>query len=156
MHGSANTLTESFARRYKRYLTIFTGRYFQDESPVLLTQDSLLLPDQDNVPNDKFFSMVSIPFPSLRPPDRVNYGLWYLGYQTTLQQDDRLRLRQNILETLVPQGPRTGRVLLEMERRARSKTSFLSHVKHCYGAKLLVPQLPAEIERDRPVLHEYL
>ena len=146
VHGSADRLAESFARRCKRHLTIVAGRYFQNESPVLLTQDSLLLPDPGNIPNDKFFGMASIPFPSLRPPDRVEHGLWCLGCQATLQQDDRSPLPQDILETLVPRGLCIGRVLLGMERRARSKTSFLSHVKHCYGATLLVPELAAEIE----------
>ena len=146
VHGSAEKLSEAFARRCKSFFTIVTGRYFQSERLVFHTQDSLLLPDQGSVPKDKFFGMASIPFPSLRPADGIEYGLWCLGCQATFEHYSRLRLRQDVVATLVPRDHNPRQVLLGMERRARSKTLFLSHVKQCYGARLLAPELATETE----------
>ncbi|KAH9895546.1 F-box domain-containing protein [Xylariomycetidae sp. FL2044] len=144
VHGSVEKLAEAMARRVKSTRLLVTGRYLQAEPAGPEGQDSLMLPDQGNVPNDSFFGMASIPFPSLSNSGTIEEGLWCRGCQDVLRQYNSLRSRQDVLAAIVPPNLCSLRVLVGLERRARSKESFLDHVRHCYGAKQLVPQLAVD------------
>ncbi|TPX07153.1 uncharacterized protein E0L32_010954 [Thyridium curvatum] len=142
VHGSAGKLAQAMARRCKSTGLFVTGRYLQGGWPaVSQDQDLLLLPSQGNIPTDDFFGMASIPFPSLSKSGRIEDGLWCLGCEVTLRRYDSLRLPRDVLAAIVPSNCGPLRVLLGLERRARSKESFLDHVKHCYGAQQLIPEL---------------
>lgn len=143
VHGSAEKLAQAMERRCKSSKLLITGRYLQrgPATPQAPSWDLLFLPTQGNIPNDKFFGMASIPFPSLSKSGGSQDGLWCRGCEGTLRQYDRLRLRNDILAATVPPNCEPHRILLGLERRARSKESLLDHVKHCYGARQLVPEL---------------
>ncbi|EXU96525.1 hypothetical protein X797_010336 [Metarhizium robertsii] len=146
LHGSAEKLSQALARTCKSAGLLATGRYFQSEPEVPPGQDSLLLPCQGNIPPDKFFGMASIPFPSLSKSGRIEQGLWCRGCETVLRLHDSLRLPSEVLVAVVPGSLEPMRVLLGLERRARSRESFLHHVRHCYGARQMVPELAAGME----------
>ena len=99
------------------------------------------------MPNDKFFGMASIPFPSISKLGRIEDGLWCQGCKETRHRYDSLCLPKDVLAAVVPSDVHALQVLLGLERRARSKESLLDHVKHCYGAWQLVPELV--IRNDR-------
>jgi len=141
VQGSTAKLAQAMARRCKSTRLLVTGRYLQSGPAASQGQDLLLLPSQGNIPTDKFFGMASIPFPSLSSSGRIEDGLWCRGCEVTLRRYDSLRLPQDVLAAMVPSSCETLRVLLGLERRARSKESFLDHIKHCYGARLLLPEL---------------
>ncbi|KAI5856721.1 F-box domain-containing protein [Durotheca rogersii] len=141
VQGSTEKLAQAMARRCKSTSLLVVGRYLQGEPAVSQGQDSLLLPSQGNIPTDNFFGMASIPFPSLSKSGRIEDGLWCRGCEVTLRRYDSLRLPRDMLAAVVPSNCEPQRVLLGLERRARSKQSFLDHIKHCYGARQLVPEL---------------
>lgn len=141
VHGSAEKLAHVMAKRCKSTRLLVTGQYLQDKpAAVSQGQDLVLLPSQGNIPTDNFFGMASIPFPSLSESG-IEDGLWCKGCEVTLCQYDSLRLPRDALAAIVPADCEPQRVLLGLERRARSKKSFLDHIKHCYGAQQLVPEL---------------
>ncbi|KAG9251497.1 F-box domain-containing protein [Emericellopsis atlantica] len=141
VQGSAEKLAHAMARRCKSTRLLVKGRYLQGEPAVSQGQDLLLLPSQGNIPTDNFFGVASILFSSLSKSGRVEDGLWCRGCEVTLRQYDSLRLPRDVLATVVPPNCEPQRVLLGLERRAWSKESFLDHIKHCYGARQLVPEL---------------
>ena len=147
VQGSAEGLAQALAKRCKSTRTLITGRYFQNEPAVSHGQDLLLLPSQGNIPTNDFLGMASIPFPSLSKSGRIENGLWCRGCQVTLRRYDSLRLPYDVLAGLVPSNCEPLRVMLGLERRARSRKSFLKHIKHCYGAQQLVPKLAAAKDR---------
>jgi len=136
VHGSAEKLAQAMARRCKSTRLLVQGRYLQDEG-----QDLSLLLNQGNVPTDNFFGMASIQFPSLSKSGRIENGLWCRGCEVTLRRYGSQRLPRDVLAAVVPSNCEPLRVLLGLERRAWSKESFLDHIKHCYGARQLVPEL---------------
>ncbi|OTA78341.1 hypothetical protein M434DRAFT_38494 [Hypoxylon sp. CO27-5] len=141
VHGSRENLAQAMARRCKSAKSIITGRYLQGRSAVSQDQDALFLPSQGEVPTDNFFGTASIPFPSLSKSGNIESGLWCRGCAVTLRRYDNLRLPQDILAAVVPSSCAPQRVLLGLERRARSKEAFLDHIRRCYGARQLVPEL---------------
>jgi hypothetical protein len=143
VHGSAEKLAQATARRCKSTLALIVGRYLQGEPAVAQDQDLLLMPCQGNIPTDSFFGMASIPFPSLSRSGRVEDGLWCKGCEVTVREHDRGRLPGDVLAAVVPPDCGPNRVLVGLERRARSRESFLEHIKHCYGARKLVAELKA-------------
>jgi len=146
VHGSAERLAQAMERRCKSTRLIIKGRYLQGERAIPSTpgQDLLFQPSQGNMPTDDFFGMASIPFPSLSKSGEIEDGLWCRGCEVTTRQYDTRRLPNDVLETIVPLNCHAQRVLLGLERRARLKESLLNHVKHCYGAWQLVPELATE------------
>jgi hypothetical protein len=94
------------------------------------------------MPIDKFFGMASIPFPSLSKSGKIEDGLWCQGCEVIFRRYRSMRLPRDILAAVVPGNcGEPLRVLLGFERRARSKESFLDHIKRCYGARQSVPEL---------------
>lgn len=141
VQGSAENLAHVMARRCKSKRRLITGRYLQGEPAVSQGQDLLLLPGQGNTPTDDFFGMASILFPSLSKSGGIEDGFWCRGCEVTLHRYDTLRLPRDVLTAVVPSNCEPQWVLLGLERRARSKESLLDHIKHCYGARQLVPEL---------------
>ncbi|KAI1419160.1 F-box domain-containing protein [Xylaria sp. FL1777] len=76
---------------------------------------------------DRYFGMVSIPFPSLTAPDIIENGLWCKGCEWTYNRREH-----------VPIDCDPNRVLFGMTRRARSKIRLLAHVFWCYYLQLLL------------------
>ncbi|KAI1413531.1 F-box domain-containing protein [Hypoxylon sp. FL1857] len=141
VHGSAEKLAQAMAKRCKSRRFIIIGRYLQSRPPIYQGQDLLLQPSQGNIPPDDYFGMASIPFPSISKPGEIEDGLWCRGCEVTRHQYDSLRLPRDVLVAVVPLNCEPEQVLVGLERRARSKESFLNHIKHCYGARQLVPEL---------------
>ncbi|KAF5004126.1 hypothetical protein FDECE_9340 [Fusarium decemcellulare] len=141
VHGSAEQLAQAMARRCKSGRLLVTGQFYQSEPAVSQSQDLLLMPSQGNIPPADFFGMASIPFPSLSASGRVENGLWCRGCEITRHRYDSVRLPRDVLAALVSTNCEAMRVLLGLERRARSRESFLEHAKQCYGIQQLVPRL---------------
>ncbi|KAI0483405.1 F-box domain-containing protein [Xylariaceae sp. FL0804] len=140
VHGSAEKIALAMARKC-RSINRLRGQFFQGDPAEFQGKDSLLLPNQGNIPTDEFFGMASLPFPSLSKSGEVEDGLWCRGCKFTLDRYDSLRLPQDAVAAVVPSDCGPQRVLLGLERRAWSKEAFLHHIKHCYGARQLVPEL---------------
>ncbi|KAI1823702.1 F-box domain-containing protein [Xylaria intraflava] len=141
VRGSTEKLAQAMARRCQTTKLLTTGQYLQGGPTVSRGQDFLSLPSQGNIPPDKFFGMASIPFPSLLKSGRIEHGLWCRGCEYTRHRYESLQLSRDTLAAIVPSNCEPRRVLLGMERRAWSKEAFLDHIKHCYGARQLIPEL---------------
>ncbi|KAI1369258.1 hypothetical protein F5Y08DRAFT_292859 [Xylaria arbuscula] len=96
---------------------------------------------QGDKTTERFFGIASIPFPSLSKSGRLEEGLWCRGCQTTLRRFNYRLIPQSAIAAIVPADGEPHKVLLSLEKRARSREKFLEHIKHCYGAHQLVPQL---------------
>lgn len=143
VHGSAERLATALARRCKSARNLVVGRYLQGEPVIAKGQDSLLLPSQGNIPPDSFFGMASLPFPSLSSSHQLENGLWCRGCEFTHRQYSSLRLPRDVMATIVPPDHEPRRVLLGLQRRAWSKEGLLEHIRHCYGAQQLTPEMEA-------------
>lgn len=139
IHGSDEevvNLTES--RRYKS-LTAIDIRFFQRAFTINTEQDPLKVPDQGNVPNDRFFGLATIPFPSLSGRHGPSeYGLWCKGCEKTLEDYDNQRLPPAVISTRVPSNFHPWRIFFYMTTRAYSRSGLLRHSKECYGAQAFV------------------
>ncbi|KAI5458181.1 F-box domain-containing protein [Mariannaea sp. PMI_226] len=134
IHGSKENLVNVFAARGENSRATNTGRYLQGVSIDVSNPDPLAIPSQGNTPPDDFFGLATIPFPSLSTPEVVDNGNWCKGCQHTHELYRWRWLDTTILEKIVPGQLDPQRVLLGLERRARSRSEFLAHVKSCYGA----------------------
>lgn len=149
--GSTGKLAQIMARRCKSAKLLVTGRYLQGAGGSAVTaahqgRDALMMPSQGNIPNDDYFGMASIPFPSLSKSSRtIESGLWCRGCEFTFSRYATERVPRNVVSAMVPSDCDPLRVLLGLERRARSRESFLDHIGHCYGARQLAPDLLAGI-----------
>ena len=138
VHGSAENLANSLVRRFKAAKSITIGRFLQRASATPLGEDPLAGPCQGNIPPYDFFGMASIPIPSLQAPGIVEDGLWCKGCRYTFELHGSGRLDPVVLSWIIPPEWDPYRVLHGMSRRARSKTGFLEHTRHCYGAQELI------------------
>lgn len=144
VHGFAETMMRAMVRRCKIVQLVEKGRYLQSHSNGLSNHDPLLVLTQKNVPSNDCFGMASIPFPSLSKTGTIEEGLWCCGCELTRNLHYSSKLPQTELERIVPSNCRPRRVLFGLERRAHSKKSFFEHIKHCYGARQLAPELAVE------------
>lgn len=93
-------------------------------------------------PEDDFFGLASIPFPSLSSSGKLEHGLWCQGCEITLRHYRMELLSEHALESLWPRcWGGQERVVAGLERRAYSEAGFLNHITQCYGARQLVPDL---------------
>ncbi|KAI9788579.1 MAG: hypothetical protein M1816_006828 [Peltula sp. TS41687] len=120
-----------------------TFKWLQDAPLEPLGWSPFTLPDKGNTPNDNFVGMASVPFPSFLPGLAAEKGIWCRGCEWTFEQYQRQRLASGVVSASVPRGCDPSRVLLAMQRRARSRSGFLEHIAHCHGARELI----LEIER---------
>ncbi|OAA55075.1 F-box domain-containing protein [Niveomyces insectorum RCEF 264] len=148
-HGSLDKLAGALLKRYTTGTRtgaslLSLGRFLQrGPRPVAQGQDICLLPTLANIPDDRFFGMASLPFPFLSPRGHIELGLWCEGCSCTLRQYSVSRVRGDVLKALVPPESKCHptTVLMGLERRAYPRKAFLRHIKHCYGAQQLVPEL---------------
>ncbi|EPE06009.1 f-box domain-containing protein [Ophiostoma piceae UAMH 11346] len=148
-HGSPDKLADALSKRYSSRAhtssrLLLLGRFFQMEPrPVACGQDILFLPTLANIQSNGLLGMASLPFPSLLSPGHAETGLWCEGCSSTLRQYSVSQLRGDILNTIVPpeSGCHPTIVLMGLERRAYLRKAFLRHIKHCYGALQMVPEL---------------
>lgn len=127
----------------------YTFKWLQDAPLEPLCQNPSTLPDKGNTPNDDFGGMASVPFPFLRPKiAAVENGLWCRGCERTFERYRFQQLASDAVSGSIPPGCDPLRVLLAMQRRARSKARFPEHITHCYDAQELVLELGARIEID--------
>jgi hypothetical protein len=104
-----------------------------------------------NAPNDRFCGMASTGFPALQPNDVLEKGIWCLGcranflnYQGTGIPDAETRLLVSGAYPLLP--------LLDLERRAISKSAFVEHIRVYKGAKDLLRGLEPSVQASKDVL----
>lgn len=136
-HGSAEEMAKTVTA-YKTGTTRITVRFLQRSTTGAFRQDPLSVPDQGNVPPDRFFGMAAIHFPSVPTPEIIENGHWCRGCELTFKEyTDTYSATSAMLRT-VPQGCDPWRVLFGMTRRARSKVEFLEHMEHCCGARKLI------------------
>ena len=102
-----------------------------------LNPDLSKCPSEQNTPTDDHHGMASIPFPSLINHVPEN-GLWCYGCEWIFEQYRFGKLPSNVQSQLVPAGVHPFSVLHGSQNRALSRTEFLHHVQHCYGARELV------------------
>lgn len=143
VHGSLESLVEAVSDRIYRG---GRGAEYRDLRKALKIAaspkcDSLLAPREHQDlfkpgPPDRYFGMASVPFPSLTPPDSVEYGLlckgchWMRYHQHLIPGD--------VLANLLPPGCTSEQVLPGLRRRAYSAINFLEHIGHCYGVDYLL------------------
>lgn len=141
VHGCAEqvvNLTES--RRYKSP-TAVDIRFLQRSFTANPEKDSLMVPDEGNVPNDPFFGFASIPFPSLSGRlGTSEHGLWCKGCEKTLEEYDNERLPAAVISTRIPSDCHPWRIFFYLTTRAYSRSELLRHGQECYGAQAFVLQ----------------
>jgi len=105
------------------------------------------------------FGIASLPFPSLTKSGRVERGLCCQGCQmqlvNTLQLNTNMHLNlnpsldqsvttnlpQHLVDVIVPRGCNILVVLHALASRSWTTLGFLEHVKQCWAARVLVPEL---------------
>ncbi|KAI1144386.1 F-box domain-containing protein [Hypoxylon sp. FL0543] len=145
-HGSeAKMRKASYRRDYD--IRFFRARdLLYMEPPVSQGQDLLLRPYDPCIKPDKYFGVASIPFPSLSKSGEIEDGLWCWGCDHTCVIDFSDGLFDYVLKAMVPSTCLPRVVVLGLERRARSKESFLEHIKYCWGAGELIDELAEGID----------
>lgn len=134
VHGSMANIAKTFNASRARKITF---QWLQNAPLQPLGQDPSTLPTKEHTPNDDFCGMASIPFPSLMPNKELETGLWCRGCEQTFERYGLGHLAYNAVSDSIPRGCYPLRVLLGMQRRARSKAEFLEHIKYCRGAREL-------------------
>lgn len=104
-----------------------------------LNLDLSKVPTEQNTPTDDHHGMASIPFPSLKDNVLEN-GLWCSGCASAFLRYRLGKLPSDVISELVPEVVNLFSVLRGRKDRVLSKTDFLRHVKHCYGAQRLVAE----------------
>lgn len=105
-----------------------------------LNLDLSKLPSEQNTTPDDYHGMAFIPFPSLMSHVPEN-GLWCSGCEWMYRSYQLGKLPSNIVFELVPADVNPLSVLRGRRDRALSRTDFLHHVRHCYGARELGAKL---------------
>lgn len=146
IYGSERNIREIVARRKPSKKTTYAARDLQLAFVDSTTcPDSLMVPDQGNCGDDRYFGMATIPFPSLTTPDTADHGLWCKGCEWTYEQNKYRRVPAHVIANIAPVGCDPGHVLFELTRRARSRNGLLEHIRHCYGAQQLLAEGVLEI-----------
>lgn len=145
VHGSAEKLAQATAKRCKSSARhSLQSRYLQTEPSVFQGQDPPFLSIEGDGPLDRFFHMVSLPFPYLSRSGKMETGSWCRGCDLILSWYTPRLLPPDVLADLVPSNSEPRRVLLGLVSRARSKESQFKHIKRCYGARQILPELATE------------
>ena len=114
-----------------------------DRKPEVHSLSTLI--SSANVPNDELCGLASISFSSLCSNSVTTEPVWCLGCHTLFQKWNKSRELDATTKLLIS-GSNPFLALLRMERRARSKSEFLKHIKECSGARnlrdLLTKQTP--------------
>lgn len=88
-------------------------------------------------PIDPYFGVASISFPSLQCNGELDKGLWCFGCRETTRKFSRYGIFNS--DTSLCMSDLDLTIHLEwMDRRARSKSEFLEHLRSCEGARDLL------------------
>lgn len=136
-HGSAEEMAKTLTR-HKTGIARITARFLQSSTSGAPRQDPSTVPDQWNVPPDRFFGMATVPFSSVPTPEIIENGLWCRGCDLTFKEYTDTYSATSTMLRIVPQGCDPWRILFGMTRRARFKVDFLEHLEHCCGAQKLI------------------
>lgn len=124
----------------------YTHRWLQAAPLQPPGPELAMRPSQANVPNDKYCGMASVPFPSLLAGGPAEHGIWCLGCEKLHREWSPNRPNEAVSRLAAP-GRDVERVLNIMQHLARSETRFFEHLKHCPGAREMVPDLNEELRR---------
>jgi hypothetical protein len=113
-------------------------------------RDPLRVPSRGDMLPDHHFGMGAVPFPSVSEPGKREDGLWCKGCDITYFRYLSGLVPWIVQAALVPAGCKSDRVLAGMSERAYSEAGLLEHIKHCWGAHELVPELGAWAFPGRP------
>lgn len=161
VHGSMEFMTELLAARpsagttEKALKDYYMHKFLIDAPFDPLQLNPSRVPSQGNTPADDYCGMASIPFPSLFPDKTSENGLWCRGCEWVFERYRLGKLTSHLISSLVPQAVDPFRFLLAMQH-CWSKAEFLVHVKHCYGARKLVPELEININDSHIYSRKYM
>lgn len=97
--------------------------------------DPLTIPRDSDQPDNVWLGTASIHFPSISPQKTLENGLWCLGCKCLCQFS--YHLDSGTLSRLIPTDIESWYYLDGLHDRARSKASFLEHIRKCYGVEML-------------------
>ncbi|KAL2019405.1 hypothetical protein VTK56DRAFT_9696 [Thermocarpiscus australiensis] len=127
-------------RRSTTASSYLTGRYLLLGEPAPPPGQDPLLHEQShvNLPENCYLGTASVPFPSLSSSGKVENGLWCRGcdFVVDLYAWHGRDVYDETWEYLKSLNVDILRVLLGWARRARSRVSFLEHIKGCDQAQL--------------------
>jgi hypothetical protein len=126
----------------------YTFEWLLDAPLEPLQRDPSTMPSDVYTPDDYYCGMASTHFPSLFPNNALESGLWCRGCEWTFESYKLRDLTSSEESDLIPQGVEPFWLLSRMQYRARSRAEFPSHVKDCYGARKLVPELGLIVENE--------
>ena len=133
VHGSEEAMSAFVALQNAEKLTrrqLHVFQWLTAEYPKPLLHHPSNLPSFADTPDDGFCGMASIGFPSLQWNGVLENGLWCYGCRLKL---DKFMCTVNLdsdTELLVSGSDRIQAVLGK-ERRARSKSEFIKHMREC-------------------------
>lgn len=142
MPGPLERMNDTEARRFLDAQRLVTGYHILDaEATAPPDRDPLRMPSQGETLPDQYFGMGAVPFPSLSKSGKREDGLWCQGCEVVHNAFLARRLPQDVFAALVPANCAPQRLLVGMITRAYSEAGLLEHIKHCWGASQLVPEL---------------
>ncbi|POS69710.1 hypothetical protein DHEL01_v211895 [Diaporthe helianthi] len=139
-YGSAGRLLEALGGKSITGTGVHSARQLRS---LLWSEgyfDANLVPDVGSSLVGRYFGRGSIRFPSLdMASGEIECGHWCRGCGCAEEQ--RSQLPEDVVAQIVPSDVEPDRELLRLARTAYSRTEFLEHVQHCYGAQRLVTEL---------------
>lgn len=145
VYGSSENLIARLNAKVTPRKPWLVGKFLLGAASQTSGGDSLMVPDQGNHIDDKYFGMASIPFPSI-VSGTVDRGFWCKGCRWMHFQARHGQLDPSVFRGLAPRGCHPSRILLGLTRRARSRTGFLRHVEQCYGGKQLYHEKTVDVD----------
>lgn len=136
--GNVDRISSIAATRCRRSaVAIDASQFFQRVYPT--DRDSIFLGVGERTgPQDDWFGMASVSFPSLDGSGTIEHGLWCRGCSLARNLYDMRRLPDIAVTSTVPANVGPIMSFLALERKAWSRAEFLSHVEKCHGVKELV------------------
>ena len=141
-HGSIKNIADSTTCHQTKPVSrkvIRRIQWFQEAPLQPLDQDPNTIPWEHETPDDKYCGMASIPFPSVRPGEQPELGLWCRGCEWTYMQ--YASEHEYKIEKILGAGQSRDYIyhmpwiLKGDSDRARSTAEFSEHIKDCYGAR---------------------
>lgn len=145
-HGSADAMNQFVTSQNAGKLT-----FRQRDEVRRLTGYPSIIGSNGSAPNDRFCGMASTVFPALQPNNVLETGLWCLGCRANCLNDRGHPTLDTALRSLVS-STRSSMPFFDLERRARSKSALLEHIRVCKGAKDLLRGLERGVEASKDFL----
>lgn len=138
VHGSSDALAKTAPASDEGEEFAAKARFLQGASGGY---DPLVLKGLDAVPKDEYYTVASMPFPSLQETDAIEEGVLCRGCERTCKQYESGRLSDKDVSGIIPEGSAPLPILSSMLRRTRTRAQFLEHIKDCYGVQNLFPEI---------------